>query len=233
MKPEAVVLLSSGLDSAVNLALALESGLRCQALHIHYGQRAAVKEHHRSRALAKYFDVSYEVVELPFLGRWSQSSLNKTDKMIPTGSAVDINDSERSRETAKSVWVPNRNGLFLNIAAAYAESLQANLVIPGFNAEEGATFPDNSVEFIRATSAAFAYSTANQVQVKCLTDTWNKEQIVNRAQQLKFPFQLLWPCYFSEETWCGQCESCLRFQRALEKNSLSFFNLQKQAGQVQ
>ncbi|MGB7933517.1 MAG: 7-cyano-7-deazaguanine synthase, partial [Gammaproteobacteria bacterium] len=37
--PEAVVLLSGGLDSATVLALAVEQGYACHALSLDYGQR--------------------------------------------------------------------------------------------------------------------------------------------------------------------------------------------------
>ena len=62
------------------------------------------------------------------------------------------------------MWVPNRNGVFIAIAAAFAESLGADLVVTGFNAEEAATFPDNSAAFAAAATESLRFSTANGVR---------------------------------------------------------------------
>ena len=51
------------------------------------------------------------------------------------------------------------NGIFLNIAAGFAEALSAQAVLPGFNKEEAATFPDNSVDFLESLNHSFSFST--------------------------------------------------------------------------
>src|SRR5262249_19186664 len=137
----AVVLLSAGLDSSYNLAKASASlGLRL-ALTFDYGQRAAAREIERAGALAQHFAVPHQVVTLPFFKTFTKTALlGGAD--VPVGSEVLIDDREQSERTAERVWVPNRNGIFLNIAAGFAEGLDATLVIPGFNREEAATFPD-------------------------------------------------------------------------------------------
>ena len=134
-----------------------------------------------------------------------------------------MDDLVTSKETAKSVWVPNRNGIFLNVAAGYAESLGADWIVPGFNKEEAATFPDNSAGSLEATTQALSYSTANKVQIKCFTTDKNKTEIVQMGQALKVDWTLMWPCYFSGEKWCGQCESCQRSKRALMASGIRVF----------
>ena len=140
---------------------------------------------------------------------------------IPTGREVSIDDMERSTETMKAVWVPNRNGILLNIAAGFAEGLDASFVIPGFNVEEAATFPDNSQDYMNALDEAFSFSTRNRVKVKCFSTAMNKTQIVTEAAKLEVPLKDLWPCYFAEEKWCGECESCQRFSRAIRESGVS------------
>ncbi|MCB0386643.1 MAG: 7-cyano-7-deazaguanine synthase, partial [Bdellovibrionales bacterium] len=135
----------------------------------------------------------------------------------PVGGEVQIDADERSQETAKAVWVPNRNGIFLNIAAAFAEGLGARIVLAGFNLEEAQTFPDNSQEYLDAATDALKFSTANQVKVQSYCASLTKTEIVKRAQELRLPFTSIWPCYFSGEEWCGQCESCQRFARAVRE----------------
>lgn len=214
MRRKAVVLLSSGLDSSVNLFQAHATEDVVLALTFDYGQKAAKKEIEHSAHLAEYLKVPHKVLSLPWFKDFNKSSLLVESEEVPTGRQVDIQSHEQSLQTAKSVWVPNRNGIFLNIAAAFAEALKAKIVVPGFNVEEAATFPDNSEAFMKELTASLYFSTANQVAVECFTVKLQKTEIVKKGMTLNMPWHLLWPCYFSKEKWCGECESCLRSKRA-------------------
>ena len=92
------------------------------------------------------------------------------------------------QETAKAVWVPNRNGVLLNVAAAYAERFRAKRIVVGFNREEATTFPDNSRAFLDQTTRAFAYSTRNGVEAYCYTTAMDKTEIVGALKALARPF---------------------------------------------
>jgi 7-cyano-7-deazaguanine synthase len=225
MKRKAVVLLSSGLDSSVNLFQAVEKEEVVLALTFDYGQKAAKKEIEHSAKLANYLKIPHKVLSLPWFKDFNKSSLLVESEAVPTGKNVDIQSHEQSLQTAKSVWVPNRNGIFLNIGAAFAEALGAQIVIPGFNAEEAATFRDNSETFMKELTASLSYSTANQVQVECFTVKLQKPDIVKKGMALNMPWHLLWPCYFSKEKWCGECESCLRSKRAFTVAGVDVHNL--------
>ncbi|HEY8271783.1 MAG TPA: 7-cyano-7-deazaguanine synthase QueC [Pseudobdellovibrionaceae bacterium] len=214
MRRKAVVLLSSGLDSSVNLFEAHQKEEVVLALTFGYGQKAAKKEIECAAKLAATLGIPHKVLSLPWFKDFNKSSLLVDSEKVPTGAEVNILSHEQSLQTAKSVWVPNRNGIFLNIGAAFAEALGATLVIPGFNAEEATTFPDNSEAFMKVLTTSLSYSTANHVQVECYTVKLQKIDIVKKGISLNMPWHLLWPCYFSQDKWCGQCESCLRSKRA-------------------
>ncbi|WP_413942768.1 7-cyano-7-deazaguanine synthase QueC [Bdellovibrio sp. HCB-162] len=224
-----VVLLSAGLDSTVNVYEAIKHHHEVVlALTFNYGQRAAKKEMEASAKIAAHLNIPHKIVDLPWFKDFNKSSLLVEDQEVPTGARVAIDDLEKSEETKKSVWVPNRNGIFLNIAAAFAEALGAHAVIPGFNAEEAATFPDNSKEFMDASTKAFRYSTSNHVTVGCYTVHMKKPDIVRLGQGLKIPWELIWPCYFSGDKWCGQCESCQRSKRAFASAGVDVKHLFKE-----
>lgn len=215
MNESAVVLLSAGLDSTTNLYAARAAGFRIAlCLTVDYGQRAAAREIPRARELAARVGAPHRVLELPFFRDFGKSSLVDRALEVPTGGAVAIDDADRSFETAKSVWVPNRNGILLNIAAGFAEALGADAVVPGFNAEEGATFPDNTPAFMSALTSSLSFSTANGVRVECFTRDLDKPGVARRARELDVPFELIWPCYLGGEHPCGRCESCQRDKRA-------------------
>lgn len=214
---KSVVLLSSGLDSTVNFHEALARGdqvLLC--LTFDYGQRAAKKEIEHAKKQCEFNGIPHKVVDLKWFSDFTKTSLVSQKMDVPT--QVKIESLSASLESAKAVWVPNRNGIFLNIAAGFAEGLGADSVLVGFNKEEGATFPDNTQEYIDKSNAAFEYSTSNKIKVKCYTTDLDKTQIVKRAKELKINFDLIWPCYMAGEKICGQCESCMRYQRAIKNN---------------
>lgn len=220
----ALVLLSSGLDSSFNLLKTKESFDVRLALTFNYGQKAARSEIAAAKRLADYFQVPFQVVDLPWFSKFTKTSL-VAEGQVPKGSQVAIDDAAVSAESAKQVWVPNRNGIFLNIAAGFAEGLGAKVVVPGFNLEEAATFPDNSEAYLKALDAAWKFSTLGRVKTFCHSTHMNKTEIVAEAKALGLPFHLLWPCYLDGEMWCGECESCQRYKRALDANGLSFEEL--------
>ncbi len=226
---KSVVLLSGGLDSTVNFLAAREESEIVLALTFDYGQRAVKKEIEAAQKITSHFKVPHQVLALPFFKDFGQSSLTDHSKAVPTGADVSIDDMKTSQSTAKSVWVPNRNGIFLNIAAGFAETLKADQIIPGFNREEAATFPDNSQAFLEAATVSLSYSTSNKVQVRCLTTALDKPEIVRLGVKLGMNWKWIWPCYFSEDKWCGECESCQRSKRALKTNGIEISGLFKKS----
>lgn len=218
---KSVVLLSGGLDSTVNFHEALVKTEVLCALTFDYGQKAAKKEIEAAKKLTGLHKIFHHVVDLKFFNSFTTTSLINADAVVPTGADIEIDNMSISQKSAHRVWVPNRNGIFLNVAAGFAEGLGADVVVPGFNKEEAATFPDNSRGFLTALEESFSYSTANHIKTWCPSVELDKTQIVKRGLELKVDFNSVWPCYFSTEKWCGECESCLRYKRALRANNLN------------
>lgn len=203
---KAVALLSGGLDSTV--AFALEARRTLLALTFDYGQRAARREIASARRAAARHRVPHRVIRLPWLGG---GALTDRSRALPR---PDLRRSAQVRASAKAVWVPNRNGVFIAVGAALAERAGADAVLVGFNREEAATFPDNSRTFLRAATRALSYSTATRVRVISPTAGWDKARIVREARRRGIDLAGLWPCYEGGRTWCLRCESCRRALRA-------------------
>jgi 7-cyano-7-deazaguanine synthase len=214
MKTQGIVLLSGGLDSVYNLYKAHEKwGKDLSVLFYDYGQRAKESELRAAQYFANDLKLSMQVIDISKVFSLDQNSLTSNKKEVPTDT-VDIESLEASKASAKNVWVANRNGVFLNIAACIAESQGAKYIIPGFNVEEAETFPDNSVEYIEKMNACFKMSTANAVEIHCFSQSMNKKQIMAESQQLKINIEKIWSCYHSGSEICKKCESCQRFLRA-------------------
>ncbi len=203
-KPRAsVILLSGGLDSAVNLAEAAARTKTALSLTFDYGQRAAARELDAAASQAKYYGVRHKVIELPWFG-----------ELLPPA-IVDGGDPADADVSDEAVWVPNRNGVFVAVGAAYAEALDASLLITGFNAEEAISFPDNSREYIDAANLALSYSTKGTVELFSFTAEMTKADIVRRAVELTVPLELAYSCYEGRERMCGLCPSCRRTAGAM------------------
>lgn len=206
-----LVLLSGGLDSSVNLALAKEESKLILALTIAYGQKAEKQELRAAKKIADYYQVPHRIVNLDFFHSLNSSSLISNDSEVPKFENI----NSLNQNSAEQVWVPNRNGLFVNLAACIAEAMKIDRVITGFNKEEAATFLDNSAEFVEAINRSLEFSTLNGVTVSSYTIDMTKSQIVAEGKRLKLPFELIWSCYLGEDFQCGSCESCIRLKQAL------------------
>ncbi len=217
MTNNAVILLSGGLDSVVSLALAKENYDVTCALTFNYGQKAFENEAFASAKIAKYYKINHEVINLDWLAKISTSALNGNN-VIPQISGKELENKELTRKTSNSVWVPNRNALFVNIAACIAESYNLQYVILGANKEEGQTFKDNSEEFVKSINMSLKNSTNNNVQLITPLIKMNKEEIVQTGIAKNIPFEYLYSCYSNNEKHCGLCESCARLKRALKLN---------------
>jgi len=217
MRPSSIVLLSAGLDSTVNLQCALDRGGVAAALTFDYGQRAAAREMQASAAICRRLGVRHECIRLPWYRAIAHTALVDSSRPLPHPSAGQLDDPASASRSAAKVWAPNRNGLFLAIAAAFAESCGAEQVVAGFNAEEAATFPDNSEEFMRAATRAMRFSTRTRVRVASYTVRLRKPAIVALGLRIGAPLDLVWCCYEGGQKLCGRCESCRRFLRAVEQ----------------
>lgn len=213
--PRALVSFSGGLDSTVCLYWAIQNYSNVYALFFDYGQKALESEQRTVREICKEKDIELFEVSLGFLGEFSKSSLNKDHENLPE--SIDLESKEETKRSAQSVWVPNRNGLFINAAASLLESKGGGDLILGFNKEEAETFPDNSSDFLDQAERALYYSTKNQVKLVSPTLKMTKDEIYSLGLDLGVDMEKVWPCYKSGDKPCGVCESCMRFYRAKKR----------------
>ncbi|MBE9503167.1 MAG: 7-cyano-7-deazaguanine synthase QueC [Proteobacteria bacterium] len=218
-KKKSIVLLSGGLDSAVSFKKVFGETDIVLTLTFDYGQRAAKKEIEAAGAISKLFNVDHKVIDLPWLKELTTTALVELSESMPRLDRSELDDLSKAGQSAENVWVPNRNGVFINIAAAFCEALEADHVVTGFNAEEAATFPDNSKAFVEAVNGSLSYSTLTKASVIAPTAELNKREIIKLALEIGAPLDLVWSCYEGDERMCGQCESCLRLRRGLESEN--------------
>ena len=218
---KSIILLSGGVDSAVSLAMCKEKENIELALFFNYGHKSFIQEKKAVEKLCKYYDIKLEIIDLPWLKAITKTALVAEDENIPELKNNELDNKNITENSAKKVWVPNRNGVFINIAGAYADSFGYNKIIIGANKEEGETFPDNSKDFINSATETLKFSTQVKAKVIAPLIDLNKCEIMLVGKSLNFPFEMVRSCYTDNETHCGECESCKRLKRGLTEAGLS------------
>lgn len=215
---KSIALVSGGLDSLVSLAVANKETDIILALTFDYGQKSAKSEISAARKICSHYRVPLKVIRLDWLSKITSTALVNRKVQVPEISEGSLDGlQEITLDSAKAVWVPNRNGLFVNIAAAFAEALGADQIVAGFNSEEALTFPDNSLQFVNSVNAALKLSTLAKPKVVSYVQSFNKSGIITQGALLDVPFHLIYSCYNSGTKMCGRCESCARIKKAFKE----------------
>ncbi|MEO0155818.1 MAG: 7-cyano-7-deazaguanine synthase QueC [candidate division WOR-3 bacterium] len=236
MKPKSIILLSGGLDSTVSAAIAVKKTSPLFALTIDYGQRAAGMEILASKKICRALKIKHKIIKLPFFKEFKKCLLIAGKKMLPPLKAersLRHIPSPPGEETSThhtpsppggegkgegiDFWVPNRNALFINIAACFAEYYNADLIVTGFNLEEAREFPDNTKDFINAINKTLQFSTLNKVKVVSYVANYTKREIYKLGLKYNAPMQHIYSCYLGGRKICGKCPSCLKLKDAIKK----------------
>ncbi|MFQ5512462.1 MAG: 7-cyano-7-deazaguanine synthase [Candidatus Krumholzibacteriia bacterium] len=210
----AIALVSGGLDSVVSLAGAREELEVRLVLFMNYAQRALARERGAVMAVVDYYGLPMREVDVEWLGSISPQGMCATPENREAGQG-----DSAPLDTLDAVWIPNRNGVFLNVAAAFAESYGCDVVVTGFNREEAAEFPDNSAEYVTRVDAALELSTRSGVRVRSFTQGLDKRGILRLGVRLGAPLSVVWSCYLAGSRMCGACASCRRLRGALDRLS--------------
>jgi 7-cyano-7-deazaguanine synthase len=199
-----VVLLSGGLDSATALAIARARGDECHTLAFDYGQR-----HRAELAAATRVSVSLRAAahrELRIgLDAFGGSAL--TDKSIPV--------PERGGSGIPITYVPARNTVFLSLALALAEVVDAERIVIGVNFVDYSGYPDCRPEYIAAFQTLARLATKRGVEggalaIEAPLINMSKADIIRRGRELGVDYALTVSCYQAdgEGRACGRCDSC-------------------------
>ena len=211
-----IILLSGGLYSLVSLGLAKDEYNITFALTFDYGQKSAESEIKASKKICEYYHIGHKIIKLDWLKEVTHTSIVDKNQELPEG----IDNPE---ESAKNVWVPNRNGLFLNIAGAFADGENYDYIVIGANKEEGKSFPDNTQQFIDSVNKEFQFSTQKKPKIIAPLINSYKNDIVKLALENNVPLNLVMSCYAGGEKHCGTCESCIRLKNALIANNDNYY----------
>jgi 7-cyano-7-deazaguanine synthase len=204
----AVVLLSGGLDSATVLAIAASEGWRCHALSVDYGQRHRAELDAAAR-VAKALGAAEHRIARVDLGVFGGSALTDASIAVPHAPSEGI----------PVTYVPARNTIFLALALAHAEVVEADAIFTGANAVDYSGYPDCRPEFLAAFERLANVATKRAVEghpiaIEAPIVAMTKAEIVRRGVALGVDYALTVSCYEADARGaaCGTCDAC-RFRR--------------------
>ncbi len=210
---KAVIILSGGLDSTTVSAIARSQGYdELYGLTFTYGQ-TLVKEIECAKKAALRFDFKeHKILHVPINEIGAGSLID--GKAIPK--ERDLHDMQSE---VPATYVTFRNGIFLALAAAYAEARGAAAIFGGWNCIDFSGDPDCRREFLTSMEEAIARGTkagtqdGHPIRIKAPLLMMNKSAIIKEGLRLGVDYGHTWSCYDGKEVACGECDSCkLRVQ---------------------
>jgi 7-cyano-7-deazaguanine synthase len=206
---KAVVLVSGGLDSATTLAWARQQGWSCYALSFNYGQRHRSELGAAAGLAMRLGAVAHRIVKID-LAQFGGSALTDASIAVP----------ETPQTGIPVTYVPARNTVFLSLALAWAEVLEARHIIIGVNAVDYSGYPDCRPEFIAAFERVARLATraaveGSAVQLHAPLIELSKAEIILLGTGLGVDYAETVSCYQADEDGaaCGRCDAC-RLRRA-------------------
>ncbi len=201
---KSVVLLSGGLDSATALAIVCARGDECFTLSFDYGQRHRAELAAARRVSAALGAAGHRELLLP-IGELGGSALTDMSIAVPEHGGAGI----------PVTYVPARNTVFLSLALAWAEVLDADIIVIGANSVDYSGYPDCRPEFIAAFEALACVATKRGVEGGALhidapLIAMSKAEIIRRGVELGVDYSLTLSCYQPDDLAraCGRCDSC-------------------------
>lgn len=204
----AVALLSGGMDSATAAALVQEAGTEVHALAVDYGQRHHL-ELDAARAVADALGLaSFRVVRVDLAALGGSALTDDVD--VPKD-----RDEASIGDDVPVTYVPARNTVFLAVALAAAEVLDADAIVIGVNALDYSGYPDCRPAFLDAFREVSARGTkrgieGRPIEVLAPLLSMTKADIVRAAAEHDVPLGLTLSCYdpTPEGRPCGGCDAC-------------------------
>jgi 7-cyano-7-deazaguanine synthase len=198
------VLLSGGIDSTTALYLTRLQTDDIYSINMIYAESYDAEAEASKKIAAAAHVRDHQTLLLPFFKDLEQ-------RYHPTPSTE-----------ITTAYVPARNIVFYGIAAAYAETLKADSIVFGSNADDALELPDARPAFIQLINELIRNGTrAGQegftIQVVNPLISHSKLEVLRIAIKLNVPLELTWSCYGNGRIPCGKCRGCMGRQKAFDQ----------------
>ncbi len=203
MNERAVILFSGGQDSTTCLGWA-RNRYDCQAIVFDYGQRHHI-EIIQAEKIAALLNVPLTRLDIPNYAHIVDSALlDQGDVSAPHGRQSHL----------PAAYVPNRNALFLTLAHAFAQHVDAGVLVGGMCQTDFSGYPDCRRDFIDAMALALNMGSEVDIRIETPLMDIDKAQTFALAEAegvLDLVLRESHTCYNGLRTpheWGGGCNAC-------------------------
>jgi len=201
-KPDCVAIVSGGMDSVTLLHYLVKTeGKHPAVLSFQYGQKHA-RELACAELQARLLGCEQRVFDLaPLSAAFAVSALVAADQPIPDVETV-LGDPQ------PPTYVPNRNMIFLAVAAAFAESRGVTDVYYGAQRHDIYGYWDTTLQFVERLNEVFALNRKTPIQICTPFVSYSKADLLRIGLPLVVDYGQTWSCYAGQEKACGRCPTC-------------------------
>jgi len=200
---DCIVVVSGGMDSVTLLHhLVITQQRMPVVLSFNYGQKHTREIEFAKYHVSKLSITEHDIIDLsPIQSIFASSALVADELELPKIETV-------QGDPQPTTYVPNRNMLFLAIAAAKAETLGVTEVFYGAQRHDMYGYWDTTPEFLDNLNQVFALNRRNQIEIKAPFINNSKADILRIGLKLKLEYEKTWSCYAGQDKACGQCPTC-------------------------
>ncbi len=219
MQEKILPIVSGGIDSTTMLFFLASNNYRIvEVLSFNYAQKHKI-ETERAKLIIDYFakvhyKIDHQIVDIGNIG-----------KIIAHGALTgnaDLPKKMYDTESQKITVVPNRNMIFLSIAAGRAITIGASNIGYAAHASDYSVYPDCRPEFIETLDKALLLGNLwDPVHLVAPFKHLSKTEIVKLGLEIGAPLELTWSCYSNSSRPCLECGTCLERTEAFMNNNIS------------
>lgn len=202
-KIDCVAIVSGGMDSVTLLHyLVKKEQLNPAVITFIYGQKherevACAREHVTQLKLTRH-----QVLDLSLLRPLFATSALVSDE-IEVPDVMDV-----MGDPQPITYVPNRNMIFLSLAAAFAESQGVGEVYYGAQRHDVYGYWDTTPQFLASLNNTFALNRKTPLEIKAPFVTHSKTDLLRVGLAMGIDYGTTWSCYEGGEVACSRCPTC-------------------------
>ncbi|MFN2350650.1 MAG: 7-cyano-7-deazaguanine synthase QueC [Kiritimatiellia bacterium] len=218
MSKSVVILLSGGLDSTTLLHYLrrLSPGLVLHALTMHYGQKHARETVCAAWQAAAAQVRAHHLVDLACLGQITAHGSTLTGRR-PVPAMSEIREDQLDQPPT---YVPNRNLVFLSLAAAYAEAHGIDEVFYAAQQQDFYGYWDCTKAFQEKLNSLLGLNRRAPVTVRAPFADLDKAAVLKIGVAAEVDYAHTWTCYRGGELACGVCPACVERLAAFQRVGL-------------
>jgi len=153
----------------------------------------------------------HQQIDIAFFGELVAGASALTDPAMPVPALDELAPGQLDQPPT---YVPNRNMLFLALAAAFAEARGITDVFYGAQAQDRYGYWDCTPEFLNRMNAVLGLNRRQPIVLHAPFMLMRKSEILKIGLDLGVNYAETWSCYRGQDKACGVCPACVERRAA-------------------